>query len=53
MLYREYTPDNLARPAFYQNLTYPKDSSYVRFKQLKIKVNAVTNELIKYIVEED
>jgi len=53
LLYREYTPDDLARPAFYQNLTYPVDTLLIRFKQLKIKVVAVSNESIKYIVVED
>jgi hypothetical protein len=53
LLYREYTSDDLARPAFYQNLTYPVDALFIRFKQLKIKVLYVNDESIKYAVVED
>lgn len=52
-LYREYTPENMARPAFYQNLTYPIDSDVIRFKEIKIKINEITNESISYVVLND
>jgi hypothetical protein len=53
LLYREYTPDNMARSAFFQNLTYPRDSKTIRFKQTLIRVDTITNELISYTVLED
>jgi len=53
LLYREYTPENMARPAFYQSLTYPLDTDVVRFKQVRIKIHEVTSESIKYTVLED
>jgi len=53
LLYREYTSENMARPAFYQNLTYPIDTEVIRFKNIKIKVNEISNERITYTVLED
>lgn len=53
LLYREYTSENMARPAFYQNLTYPLDSNYIRFKRLKINVLQIDNEKMKYKVVQD
>jgi len=51
--YREYTPDDVAKTAFFQNLTYPINSKIIRFKSLKIKVHAVTSESITYEVIEE
>ncbi|NCU31380.1 MAG: hypothetical protein EOM23_00255 [Candidatus Moranbacteria bacterium] len=53
ILYREYSPDSLARTAFYQNLTYPIDSKFIRFKNTKIEVIDINNEQITYKVVED
>lgn len=53
LLYREYTSDNIARVAFYQNLTYPIDSKIIRFKKIKIEVHKISNESIEYTVIED
>jgi hypothetical protein len=51
--YREYTQDNLARPAFYQNLTYQTSAQMIRFRDFNIKVHEVTKEKIVYTVLED
>lgn len=47
-LYREYTPGDLARPSFFQELTYPLSSKSIRFKQLSIAVQDVNAESISY-----
>lgn len=53
LTYREYI-DDLARPAFYQDLTYDMtESKTIMFKTLKIKIIESTNSYLKYIVEDD
>jgi hypothetical protein len=51
--YREYTPDNLARTAFFQNITYQADAKQIRFKDFIIRIEDVSNEKITYTVLED
>jgi hypothetical protein len=51
--YREYTPDNLARTAFFQNITYQADAKQIRFKDFVIKIDDISNEKITYTVLED
>ena len=51
--YKEYTPDNMARPAFFQNITYRADARQLRFKNFVIKLHDVSNEKITYTVLED
>ena len=44
-VYREYTPDNLAKPAFYQNLTYNlTEAKLVRFRKLQFESIPLRNE---------
>jgi len=51
--YREYK-DDIARPAFYQDLVYNLNKSdIIRYKQFKIKIIKATNEELEYIVLED
>jgi len=52
-LYREFTSDDMARPAFYQNLTYPIQSKSIRFKKTKINIVNINEEKITYTVIED
>lgn len=52
-LYREFTSEDMARPAFYQNLTYPINTKTIRFKKTKIRVISINEEKINYVVEED
>lgn len=54
LLYREYSSDDLARVAFFQNLTYDIDAGdVIRFKSFKIQVIKSNNELIRYKVIEE
>lgn len=51
--YREYTPNDMARQAFYQSLVYQTTADTIRFRGFKIKVHEVTNEKITFTVLED
>lgn len=53
LLYREYTKDNMAREAFYQNLTYPLTTKTIRFKNIQIAVSEITDDHIRYSVTTD
>lgn len=53
LLYREYTENDLARPAFSQNLTYDPSSTSIRFRQTVIRVIEVTGDSIRFVVEAD
>lgn len=52
LLYREFTVDNLARPSFFQELTYPLNSKTIRFRNMKIKINDINADQISYTVLE-
>lgn len=49
-LYREYTIDDLARAAFYQNLTYPTDAEFIQFKSVRVEIAKVDEQGITYRV---
>ncbi|MGL5125294.1 MAG: hypothetical protein ACRC6U_04825 [Fusobacteriaceae bacterium] len=51
--YREFTADNLARPAFYQELNYNKKDRIIRFKKIEIEILKLTNSEITYKVIKD
>jgi len=51
--YREYSPEDLARTAFFQNLTYPANAKVIRFKGFKILVDEATSESITFKVVEE
>jgi len=53
LLYREYTPDDLARPAYTQNLTYDRGSPVIRFREVQIRVIEASNESLRHVVESD
>lgn len=53
VLYREYTGDNMARSAFTQELTYERGSKQIRFRNFLLRVDAVTNEEIRFTVVAD
>lgn len=53
LTYREFTSDNLARPSFFQDLTYSKSSKKIRFRDISIDVIEASNESISFIVRED
>jgi hypothetical protein len=53
-VYREFTPDNLARPAFFQNLSYNlSEAKTIRFRKLQIEVIDATNEQVSVKVISD
>lgn len=52
--YREFTPDELARPSFYQSLTYTNQpNQIIRFKSLRVELISADNETIRFRVLED
>jgi hypothetical protein len=51
--YREFTADDYAKPAFYQNLSYQTTAKQIRFKDFKIDVIEVNNEKLVYKVNSD
>jgi len=51
--YREFSPDGLARVAFFQNLTYPVTSKSISFKKFKIEIESTTSDNITFKVIED
>jgi len=53
LTYREYTNDDLARPSFFQNLTYDKNMDKIRFRNLLIKIYSIDNEKIVFAVLND
>jgi hypothetical protein len=53
MSYREFTPDDLARAAFSQDLTYPLKAKEIRFRNLTIDVISVSPDQIQYKVIAD
>jgi hypothetical protein len=53
MTYREFSPDGLARIAFFQNLTYEKSAKIITFKKYKIEIESASSESIAYRVLTD
>ena len=53
LLYREYTQNDLARPAFSQTLVYEKGSESIRFRNLQIQVHEASNDKIRFTVVSD
>lgn len=51
--YREYTPDDIARPAFAQSLNYENKSDNIRFRDILIRIHEITSEKIVYTVVDD
>jgi len=52
-IYREYSYKDMARPAFFQNITYQADAKQIRYRDFVIKIDDVSNEKITYTVLED
>jgi|GEM_PF-1853308 hypothetical protein len=50
--YREYTDGNMAREAFFQELTYPRDAKSIRFRDLVLNVKAAEADHISFTVVE-
>jgi hypothetical protein len=53
VMYREYTAEDLARPAFSQQLVYSLATRSIRFRDIQIEVASADNEAIHYTVLAD
>ena len=53
LLYREYTQQDLVRPAFSQDVVYERDASTIRFRNVLIRVQQATGEQIRFVILED
>jgi hypothetical protein len=51
--HREYNEDGSPRPEYFENLTYPANSEFIRFKSTKIKVHKADSEVFIYEVVSD
>ena len=51
--YREYTPDDMAKYVFFQNVTYEVDAKQIRFRDTVIQVHDVNSEKISYSIVTD
>ncbi|MEH6810577.1 MAG: hypothetical protein V7651_17095 [Hyphomonas oceanitis] len=48
--YREYSDGDLAREAFFQQLTYPRSSKVIRFRNIELEVQSVEADKIIFSV---
>lgn len=53
LTYREFSPEGLARVAFFQSLTYPRNASTITFRNLKMSIEQVSGDNITFRVLED
>lgn len=51
--YREYSPDDLARTAFFQDLSYPINAKVIRFRNLSLDVLNLDEQAITFVVRSD
>ena len=51
--YHEYSPDNLVRPAFVQELTYPVFQSELTFRNLKLEILSSDSQQVWFMVVDD
>lgn len=53
LTYREFSPEGLARVAFFQNLSYPPNSKLITFKKYKIEVERANSRDVVFTILED
>ena len=53
LTYREFSPEGLARVAFFQNLTYDASAEFITFKTLRIRILEADSERIRFLVVSD
>ena len=53
LMYREFSPEGLARVAFFKNLTYETGAKNITFKKYRISINKATSESIEFTVNAD
>ncbi len=51
--YREYSPDDFARTAFFQELSYPVSARVIRFRNLLLDVTSLDEQAITVVVRSD
>jgi len=51
--YKEFTANNLTKPAFFQNLTYQANTNQIRLKEFVIQIDDISNEKITYTILKD
>lgn len=51
--YREFSPDGLARVAFFQNLSYEPQAKSITFKKHRISIEKATSESITFAITTD
>lgn len=51
--YKEYTVNDLARPSYFQNLTYEANAKQIRFRNFVLQIHEATNGKLIYSVLED
>jgi len=51
--YREFSPEGLARVAFFNDLTYEATAKTIRFKDFKIEIHDASSERITYTITEE
>jgi hypothetical protein len=49
--YREYSPNDLSRPATFQDLTYNAADKSVRFKNMQLDIESADNQAIRFRVK--
>lgn len=50
--YREYSSDDLAREAYFQDLTYSMSDRIIQFRTIEVEVLEANNRKIRYIVKD-
>jgi len=53
LTYREFSPEGLARVAFFQNLTYDAKAKVITFRNYRIAIESATAEAITFTVMSD
>ena len=53
LTYREFSPEGLARVAFFQNLSYEPDAKVITFRKYRIAIEKATSEAITFSVLSD
>jgi hypothetical protein len=53
LTYREFSPDGLARVAFFQNLSYEAGAKSITFKKYRIAIERATSESITFTILAD
>jgi hypothetical protein len=51
LTYREYSPNDLSRPATFQDLTYNAADKSVRFKNMQLDIESADNQAIRFRVK--